>query len=104
MAFGKKKAPKEEAAPISEPSKLEDTIEMTPEQLAAEVAKTMPAPPKVVTAPKVKKYRVRVGKNLSWHGSITHFPPGTIIEESSYGGGAGIARLKDSGLDLEEID
>lgn len=61
--------------------------------LAAQVAKEL----------KRRRFRVLKSKSFSWYGSMTGVSAGDIIDEAGYGGPDGIARLKDAGVELEEV-
>jgi hypothetical protein len=50
------------------------------------------------------RFRVTKGKNISWQGSITHLPTGSVVDFSGYGGAPGIARLIEQGIELEPIE
>lgn len=64
-----------------------------------------PVPASVAQAAKrAARFRVKVGRNISWCGSITHLAAGAVVDASGYGGEPGIRKLVEQGVELEPID
>ena len=85
--------------------------------VADEAKKTSPPPapapvPRAVPVVKAKaagpvntpkSYRVKKDVRVSWRGSLTNMTAGKIIQEHCYGGAEGVAALRASGVELEEM-
>lgn len=88
--------------------KDEETNPETP-AAKAEVAPAPPKPEPSLEAPPQpsphKKYRVtnRGAIKFSWNGQMVSFREGRLISSQHYGGEAGIAKLKDVGVELSEV-
>lgn len=68
-------------------------------------APTAPMAPATAAAPSKKiKYRVVQDKRVSVSGMLCDWKAGRVIDPAGYGGDAGIQRLKDQGLILEQIE
>jgi hypothetical protein len=86
--MGRKKSDDDEASEEAEP------------EAAAAPAPAAPPPP---PAAPMKRYRVLERRVFSWRGQMSTLEKGDVIREAGYGGAAGIARLTESGVLLEEV-
>lgn len=93
--------------------KKKDEPEGSVDQEAAPAAQPAPAAPeapkaeeKPAVAPEVspsKKYRVLKDKVFSYRGNVTTLKAGVVVDERGYGGPGSIDKLKDAGVELEEV-
>lgn len=98
------------AAPAGDDAAVDALLDGEDEgaQAPAVAPPTPPAPPPAATAPVeakprgARRYRVKVTKQLSLGGFITHLSSGDIVSESSYGP-LGMQRIIDAGVQLEEL-
>ena len=69
---------------------------------AAAPAKVTKYEPKL--EPPKKKYRVLEPARMVWQGSTIQFKKHDELDPAGYGGEAGIAKLRENGLELKEIE
>jgi len=101
MSVGRKKLHKDEA-PDQAATPAAPEAMPKPVALAAEPT-PIPAPSSAVAPAMPQKYRIKVTKRLSFFGQIITLHQGKVIDAGSYGGASGIARLVESGVELEAI-
>lgn len=79
---------------------LEDRLNAMVPKVTATPAEKVSVPVAVVG--KLRQFRVKKERNITWMGCMTRMPVGAIIDDSSYGPG-GVDKLRDQGLELEEV-
>ena len=97
--------PLEQAKVVADKAKK---LPVAPKAKKMSVPEPAPAPAPKTPAPAVaatlsKTYKVKATKMVSWRGHLTTIREGTIIRDHNYDGPEGIARLRDSGVELEEL-